>query len=84
MSVIPICTVDRNRPGSAASASAARAPRLPLLAIAFSRASRDETIASSLIDNSAVDEDQRQDEDEVEPGEREQSVGHAGRPVHCR
>ena len=47
--MIPICTVDRKRLGSAASCSAAFAPADPDLAIARSRASRDETIASSLI-----------------------------------
>ena len=50
-SVMPICTVDRKRPGSPARSSAQRAPPLPLLANAFSRASRAETIASSLIDS---------------------------------
>ena len=49
MSVMPLCTVERNRPGSAARSSAHWAPLLPLRAMAFSRASRDETIASSLI-----------------------------------
>ena len=49
INVIPLCTVDRNRPGSAARSRAHWAPRLPLLAIAFRRASREETIASSLI-----------------------------------
>src|SRR5438067_2360095 len=51
MSVIPLCTVDRNRPGSAARSSAHFAPRLPLLASAFNRASREDTTASSLIDS---------------------------------
>jgi hypothetical protein len=45
--VIPIWTLDRNRPGSAASRMAVMAPRLPLSAITFSRAVRDETMASS-------------------------------------
>ena len=67
--VIPICTVDRKRPGSDAKVERAScAPPLPLLAIAFSRASRDETIASSLIDEHAVEGDQREDEQDVEPG----------------
>ena len=51
ISVIPLCTVDRNRPGSEARSSEHCAPRFPALAIAFRRASRAETIASSLIDN---------------------------------
>src|SRR3546814_771083 len=45
--VIPICTADRNRPGSAARSSAVWAPRRPAFAIAFSRGFREETIASS-------------------------------------
>ena len=49
MSVMPICTVDRNRPGFAARSSAIWAERLPLLARPFIRASRDDTMASSLI-----------------------------------
>ena len=51
---MPICTVDRKRLGSAASSSAALAPADPDLAIAFNRASRDETIASSLIANTPL------------------------------
>jgi len=47
--VIPLCTVDRKRPGSEASFKATTAPALPLLAIAFNRASRAETTASSPI-----------------------------------
>ena len=47
--VIPLCTVERKRPGSAARSSAHCAPLLPLRAIAFRRASREDTIASSLI-----------------------------------
>ncbi len=47
--VIPLCTVDRKRPGSAARSSAHCAPLLPERAMAFSRASRDETIANSPI-----------------------------------
>src|SRR3546814_14900359 len=43
--VIPICTADRNRPGSAARSSAVWAPRRPAFAIAFSRGFREETIA---------------------------------------
>ena len=54
ISVIPIWTVDRKRPGSAARSSAHLAPLLPPLAMAFSRASRDETIASSLIANTPL------------------------------
>jgi len=42
-------TVERKRPGSAERSSAHRAPLLPLFAIALSRASREETIAISLI-----------------------------------
>src|SRR5438874_13456399 len=49
ISVIPLWTVERNRPGSAASSRAHFAPLLPPLAMAFRRASREETIASSLI-----------------------------------
>src|SRR3546814_20609053 len=45
--VIPICTADRNRPGSAARSSAVWATRRPAFAIAFSRGFREETIASS-------------------------------------
>ena len=49
MRVMPLCTVDRKRPGSDASSRAHCAPPLPLFAMALSRASRAETIASSLI-----------------------------------
>ena len=45
--VIPICTLDRNLPGSSASRIATLAPRLPLSAITRSRAVRDETMARS-------------------------------------
>ena len=48
-SVMPICTVERNLPGSAASASAAFAPALPCWAAERSRAVRAETMASSLM-----------------------------------
>ena len=44
---MPICTVERKRPGSEARSSAVCAPRRPARAIAFSRGLRDETIASS-------------------------------------
>ena len=54
ISVIPVWTVDRKRPGSAARSSAHLAPLLPDLTIAFKRASRDETIASSLIDKTPL------------------------------
>jgi len=54
ISVIPICTVDRNRPGSLASLSAHCAPPLPALASALSRASRADTIAISLIDSTPL------------------------------
>ncbi|MGY4354150.1 hypothetical protein ACVW0J_000643 [Bradyrhizobium sp. i1.7.7] len=50
-SVMPICTVERNFPGSAASVSARSAPRTPLAASSDSRAGRDETTASSDMDN---------------------------------
>jgi hypothetical protein len=50
-SVMPICTVERNLPGSAASSSAVRAPRLPASAATFRRAGRAETIASSDMEN---------------------------------
>ncbi len=46
-SVMPIWTVDRKRPGLAASRKAVEAPECPLSASAFSRAGRDETTASS-------------------------------------
>jgi len=49
-SVMPICTEERNLPGSAPSASALAAPLTPRSIIAFSRAGRDETMASSDID----------------------------------
>jgi hypothetical protein len=45
--VMPICTVDRKRPGSAASASALLAPRRPSCARDLSRDRREETTASS-------------------------------------
>src|SRR3546814_2602949 len=48
---MPIWTVDRNRPGSAESSSADCAPLRPAAASAFSRAFRDDTIASSDIAN---------------------------------
>jgi len=51
INVMPVCTVEMNRPGSAASSMAHLAPPLPLLAMAFSRASRAETIANSLIES---------------------------------
>ena len=47
MSVMPTWTVERNRPGSCASASAAVAPRSPAAAMVFSRTSREDTTASS-------------------------------------
>ena len=46
-SVMPIWTVDRNLPGSDASASARREPMTFLSIIARSRAGRDDTMASS-------------------------------------
>ena len=45
--VMPICTVERKRPGSEARSSAVCAPRRPERAIAFSRGLREETTASS-------------------------------------
>ena len=45
--VMPIWTLDRNRPGSSASRMAVSAPLLPLSASSFSRAGRAETMASS-------------------------------------
>src|SRR6056297_842951 len=45
--VIPICTVERNRPGSRARFNAMDAPRSPRSARSFRRPARDETIASS-------------------------------------
>ncbi len=50
-SVMPICTVERNLPGSAARVSARSAPRTPLAASKESLAGRDETTASSDIDS---------------------------------
>jgi len=50
-SVMPIYTVERNFPGSAASASATLAPLLPSSAATFKRAGRAETIASSDMEN---------------------------------
>src|SRR5262245_27159878 len=44
---MPICTVDRKRPGSAASASARLAPRRPSAASVLRRERRAETMASS-------------------------------------
>ena len=44
---MPICTVDRNRPGSAASSSATLAPLRPAFSIACSRGRRADTMASS-------------------------------------
>jgi hypothetical protein len=49
--VMPICTVERNLPGSVASASAHSAPPLPFSAAILSRAGRAETIASSDMEN---------------------------------
>src|SRR4051812_12147148 len=51
MRVIPIWTVERKRPGSAARSSAVWAPRRFALAIALRRGLREETIASSAIAN---------------------------------
>ena len=45
--VIPICIVDRNRPGLVAKVRAARAPRCPSSASGCSRARRTDTMASS-------------------------------------
>ena len=53
-SVIPICTVERNLPGSEASRSAVSAPLLPSSAATFKRAVRAETIASSDIENTPL------------------------------
>ena len=52
--VMPIWTVDRNLPGSAARASAAFAPEDPLSAALRRRAVRAETIASSLSANTPL------------------------------
>src|SRR5712671_4752930 len=51
ISVMPICTVERNLLGSEASASARREPPTPFSTRPASLAGRDETIASSDIDN---------------------------------
>jgi len=48
---MPICTVERNLPGSEASASARREPPTSFSTRPASLAGRDETIASSDIDN---------------------------------
>ena len=48
--VMPICTDERNLPGSSASRMAISAPDLPLAAKSFSRAGREETTANSDID----------------------------------
>ena len=45
--VMPLCTVDRKRPGSASRSSAVWAPCRPARAMARRRVRRDETIASS-------------------------------------
>ena len=68
ISVIPLCTVERKRPGSAARSSAHWAPLLPLLAMAFKRASREETIASSLIAKTPLRAIQGKNKKDVEPG----------------
>ncbi len=47
ISVMPICTVERNLPGSDASASARREPLTPFSHSPTSRAGREETMASS-------------------------------------
>ena len=49
--VMPVCTVDKNRPGFSLSAMARFAPRLPRSAAARSREGRDDMIASSDIAN---------------------------------
>ena len=51
ISVIPIWTVERNLPGSDASASARREPVTSFSTSAASRAGRDETMASSDIES---------------------------------
>ena len=51
ISVMPICTVERNLPGSEASASARREPVTPFSTSAASRAGREETMASSDIES---------------------------------
>ena len=45
--VMPICTVDRKRPGSAARSSATFAPLRPAFSMACRRGRRADTIASS-------------------------------------
>ena len=47
ISVMPICTVERNLPGSEASASARREPLTFFSTSAASRAGREDTMASS-------------------------------------
>ena len=47
--VMPICTVERNLPGSFASASAHFAPPLPFSAAIFNRAGRAETTSDLFI-----------------------------------
>ena len=51
ISVMPVCTVERKRPGSSVRARAMAAPRLPRSAAPRRRAGRDEMIASSDIAN---------------------------------
>ena len=53
-SVMPICTEERNLPGSSASFRATSAPLLPSCAMTLSRAGRDETTASSDIANAPL------------------------------
>ena len=53
-SVMPICTLDRNRLGSSISLSAARAPLLPRFDRSFNRALREDTTASSDMDNTPL------------------------------
>ena len=58
--MIPICTVDRKRPGSASEVERGLGAAPPFFAIALSRGLRDETIDSSAMANSAVEADQQQ------------------------
>ncbi len=66
--VIPICTVERNLPGSAASASAVFAPLLPRSASSRRRAGRAETIAISDSEKTPLMQDQPRDDRQFIPG----------------
>src|SRR5215813_1145887 len=60
--VIPIWTVDRNRPGLVASARARREPTTSRSTRACNRARREERIASSASAREAIEKDERDDD----------------------